>query len=114
MSDRYDPSGLPPADVVEVIPHPRRSPPVVLSGNDAGRVAELWRRLPPGKQRRCHYPAFTLRFLAAGRLLAVGSVCWECHNVHVTRGDGHATYEFDAESPTAVQLLDECRRVAGG
>ncbi|MBX9626008.1 MAG: hypothetical protein K2X82_19580 [Gemmataceae bacterium] len=118
MCDGYDPAGLPAADAVEVVPLDPQTetagPAARLTGGDAARVADLWRRLPPGEERRCHDPAFTLRFLAGGRVLAEGSVCWECHNIHVTRGDGHATYEFDADSPTALQLLDECRRVAGG
>jgi hypothetical protein len=109
----YDPAGLPPVDAVEVVPHPRRSPAVRLAGDDAAGIAALWRRLPPGRQRRCHYPAYTLRFFAGGVLLAEGSVCWECHNVHVTRGGGHATYEFDAEHETSLLLLDACRRVVG-
>lgn len=111
--DGYDPAGLTDAEAVEVLPHRRGGSPARLTGADADRVADLWRRLPPGRQKRCHNPVYTVRFFGPAGILTEGSVCWECHNIHVTRGYDHITYEFDADAPTSRLLLAECRRAAG-
>jgi hypothetical protein len=89
------------------------APSVRLTGVAAERVAALWRRLPPGKQARCHTPPFGLRFYSAGRLVSQASICWECNNIFGEAGEDQVFFEFDASQPVSRDLLAECQRAIG-
>jgi hypothetical protein len=89
------------------------APAVRLSGADAQRISELWRSLPPGEQARCHVPPFGLRFYSRGRLLAQGSICWRCNNIHGEAMGETLFYEFDASHKTARELLALLERAVG-
>ena len=52
-----------------------------IAGDDAIKIADLFRNLPDGDERRCHTPPFSLRFLASGVEVGTASVCWKCNNV---------------------------------
>jgi hypothetical protein len=82
-----------------------------LTGADAQRIADLWRKLPPGEQARCHMPPYGLRFWRAGQLLVEASLCWECANVYGYAGDEGLWFGFDVKAPAAVALLAQLRHV---
>jgi hypothetical protein len=56
-------------------------PSVMLYGEDAQRIADLWRSLPAGQQSRCHDPPFGLRFFSGKQVICEASICWECNNI---------------------------------
>ena len=82
-----------------------------LTGEDAERIAALWRALPAGEEARCHTPPYGLRFWREGRLLAEASLCWECDNARGYAGDETIAFAFNAKSPTAQSLLLQLRHV---
>lgn len=124
--EAYSPASLPPVIEVDVVALGGVWPTsladigraadagraVRVAGAEAERLAELWRRLPPGRQARCHVPPYGLRFLAGGREVCVASVCWRCNNIYGEAGGSPLHYEFDAGHPAAQELLAELRRVA--
>jgi hypothetical protein len=109
----FDPSLLPPVEAVEVRVCGRWGRTVAAVPAAAERISDLWRRLPPGRQARCHNPTYELRFLAGGEVVCSGSVCWECNNIRGVVGGERFAYEFDATAPPSQALLSEVRRVAG-
>ncbi len=80
----------------------------------AQAIADLWQRLPPGKQKRCHTPVYELQFLSDGLLICLATVCWRCNNVRGTAGGRSIAFEFDSEADISQQLLAEIRRVNPG
>jgi hypothetical protein len=82
-----------------------------LRGEDAQKVANLWRALRRGEQfsAMCHAPLYGLRFRDEGKLIFETTVCWECQNYSIPLGPGgilgHAEYGFDAKSEDAKALL---------
>jgi hypothetical protein len=126
MSAPYFPGSLPEITSAEVVvlshvdpargSHMRaagRAPAFRVEGERAQRLADLWRRLPPGKQSRCHIPAFGFRFFSGRRLVCEASVCWRCDNIHGEWGGESFGYEFDAEAPVSRELLSEAQQVTG-
>ena len=109
----FIPSLLPPVDGVEVRVRGRWGRTVPADPASAARIADLWRRLPPGRQARCHNPTYELRFRAGGEVVCSGTVCWECNNVRGTFAGERFAYEFDAGAEASQALLAEVRRVAG-
>ncbi|MGL6094784.1 MAG: hypothetical protein ACRC7O_03135 [Fimbriiglobus sp.] len=110
----FDPSLLPPVAVVEVRVVRRGGPTIAAEAGAAARIADLWRRLPPGEQARCHIPTYELRFLTGGEVVCSGTVCWDCNNIHGVFGGEPFAYEFDATAPASQALLAEVRRAARG
>jgi hypothetical protein len=82
-----------------------------LTGLDAQRIAELWRRLPPAESARCHIPPYGLRFWRAGQKVVEVSLCWECNNAYGYAGDKALWFTFDAGAPVSVSLLMQLRHV---
>ena len=118
----YAPPSLPPVEAVEVVvlrgldPLPVREylaaagvPRVTVRGAAAARIADLWRRLPPGEQARCHVPPFGLRFVAGGEVVCQASVCWTCNNLYGDAGGDSIHYSFDAGDEVSRALLAELR-----
>jgi hypothetical protein len=83
---------------------------VRLDGTDAAAIVTVWNRLPAGRQARCHVPPFGFRFLEEGDVVVEASVCWRCNNVAGKEGDDEFWYEFDAEAPEAVELLERAKK----
>jgi hypothetical protein len=86
---------------------------VVLIGEDADRIASLWRALRPAEEARCHTPQFGVRFLLDGEAMAEASLCWECNNAYGYAGTKELHFTFDASAPAAVLLLMQMRHVLG-
>jgi hypothetical protein len=86
---------------------------VRVVGNDAMRIARLWRSLTAGEPARCHVPPFGLRFWAAGELVCHASICWRCNNVFGRTGDEQFTFAFDATAAPARELLAACEAATG-
>ena len=84
-----------------------------LRGDDAERIAALWRELapkppPPGAfvgLAKCHVPGFAFRFYSGDKLLAESTVCWLCGNFGIRMGDKFATRGFDPKLQPAKDLL---------
>lgn len=119
----YAPSSLPPVEAVEVVDlrgigalavreymTTAGVVGVTVRGAAAARIADLWRRLPPGMPARCHVPPFGLRFVAGGAVVCQGSVCWKCNNVYGDAGGDPIRYSFDAEAEVSRTLLAELRQ----
>lgn len=87
-------------------------PSVSLVAAEAKSIADLWRRLPPGGQDRCHLPPYGVQFFSDGTLLLAASVCWECNNIFGSVAGEGIHYEFSAESPAAEALLARFRALA--
>lgn len=127
MSSRgYDPSTLGRIDAVDVVALDAAAPvasvseyirssgvvgEIRLTGEDAERIAALWRALPPGEQARCHIPPYGLRFWLSGRKLIEASICWQCDNVYGYAGNQAVHFGFDSKAPVSVSLLMQCRHV---
>jgi hypothetical protein len=90
------------------------APSVTVKGATALRIAQMWRELPPGETARCHIPPFGLRFIADGRVICEGSICWECNNIYGNAGGRAFFYEFDTEAAGSQALLVELRRIVEG
>ena len=84
---------------------------VRLTGEDAQRIATLWRALPAGEEARCHTPPYGLRFWRGGRLLAEASLCWECDNARGYAGAETIAFAFNSRSAVAQSLLMQLRHV---
>ncbi len=123
----YSPASLPPITSVDVVAlqgvtavvddymqNSGDAPSVTLYGDDAQRVADLWRSLPPGEQARCHIPPYGLRFRCGERVICQASICWECDNIFGDAEGRHVHYEFESSHPTSISLLAEMRRAIGG
>lgn len=82
------------------------APRIILDGNDAQRIATLWRALPPGEQARCHCPPYGLRFLSANEVLCSASVCWACNNIFGEMLSEQFHYGLDGEHVLSVELLE--------
>ena len=52
-----------------------------LSGDDAKKIAGLWRKLRHGNGAACFSPAYVLRFYQKRKLLLMTDVCFHCCNV---------------------------------
>ncbi|HMO80193.1 MAG TPA: hypothetical protein PKD24_05330 [Pyrinomonadaceae bacterium] len=52
-----------------------------LSGEDANKIADLWRDLRNGNGAACFAAAYVLRFYQNDKLLLVTDVCFHCCNV---------------------------------
>ena len=84
-----------------------------LRGDDAERIAALWRALAPEPPTRgvgrgltkCHVPGFAFRFYAGDKLLAESTVCWMCQNLGIHIGDKFAARGFDPKAQSAKDLL---------
>ena len=81
----------------------------ILRGEEAEKVATLWRSLFRGRgfSAMCHKPGYALRFRQRGKLLFETTVCWECHNYTIPVGIfGRIHYGFDATRKDAQSLLE--------
>jgi hypothetical protein len=122
--DLYSPTSLPTITTVEVIllqgiaanrvdqyvQNATGKPSITLDGAAAQRIADLWRKLPPGEQARCHVPRYGLCFYTGERVVCQASVCWECNNL-VGEAEGRELhYEFDGKHSTSQELLTEVRK----
>ena len=125
---RYDPASLGAVDAVDVVAlagldgvetpslyDVLRSKAVHaeirLTGEDAERVAALWRALPASEEARCHTPPYGLRLWRGGRLLAEASLCWACNNARGYAGNESIAFAFNAKSAVAQSLLLQLRHV---
>ena len=120
----YAPASLPPITSVEIVALKSiiairvsqymqsacNAPSVSIGGDDAQRIADLWRSLPPGEQARCHIPPYGLRFRDKERVVCEASICWECDNIYGEANGRQFSYEFDASHATSTMLLAELRR----
>ncbi len=124
--EAYSPASLPPITSVEVVDLGGivadqvdqymqcaiDATSVTLRGNDAQRIAELWRLLPRGNQSRCHMPPYGLRFWSGERVVCEASLCWECDNIFGVSEGRSIHYEFDANQPSSKALFAELRRAS--
>lgn len=78
---------------------------VRVEGEAAQTIAALWRQLPPGREERCHIPAFALRFLAGDEVVLEASLCWRCNNIWIIERGARKYASFDANAPVSKQLL---------
>lgn len=82
-----------------------------LTGTNATRVIELWRRQMPGRnfQAMCFEPAYGLQFKQNGRIYFQTAVCWNCSGYTLpiyVFGIKHIVENgFDSKSKTGQQLL---------
>lgn len=88
------------------------APRVTLLGAAVLHVADLWRRLPPGDQARCHIPPYGLRFFSDDHLVCEASICWACNNIFGVADGRKIHYAFDAEHSVSQELLAEINRIA--
>jgi hypothetical protein len=121
--EAYAPSSLPAVTGVEGIPlaGDRRTDRIAealraagggrVEGPAAERIAGLWRGLPPGRQARCHLPAYGHRYLVGREVVSQASVCWQSDNVYGEAAGRPVHYEFDAGGAALQGLLAELRRV---
>lgn len=112
----HDPASLPEIDGVDVLLLPPdyetvpRKPAIPgrvlarLEGEQARRVAVLWRSLPQAEQMRCHLPRYGVRFLA-DQFLFEAAICFECNNISIIDNGKHTWATFDGEAPPARELL---------
>jgi hypothetical protein len=87
------------------------APHVPITDDLAQRIADLWRKLPPGEQARCHVPPFGLRFYRSGELQLQASICWACNNIFGDVKGNSLWYAFDAQHETSQELLALCKQV---
>lgn len=124
--DDYLPSALPDISAVKVVDlrgiNPPRvslymsaveAPSVLVEGEAAQRIADLWRRLPASEVARCHTPPFGLRFLVGNEVICQASICWRCDNIYGDVGGKTMSCAFDGEAEVSRSLLAELRRVIG-
>jgi hypothetical protein len=102
-----------PAPLVDVFHRMEGYRRMTLLGDQAQRIADLWRSLPPGEQSRCHIPPYGLRFFSADRVVCQASLCWQCNNVYGDADGQHWHFEFDGRHATSQELLTEIRRAIG-
>lgn len=79
-----------------------------VKGDEASEIAEMWRKLPPGRAIRCHIPPYGLRFYGGGRMIVEASICWRCNGI-VT---GESAYSFDSSAEVSQRLLEKLREIA--
>jgi hypothetical protein len=77
-------------------------------------IAELWRKLPPGEQARCHVPPFALRFFAEGEVILEASLCWHCNNIWLREEKTENVFEFDARAEVSQELLAVLKAISKG
>ena len=112
--EHFTQSELPDIHEVEIRLMGRWGKTVRVNGEQARLIAELWKRLPPGNEKRCHLPAHELRFLAANRLICTTTVCWKCNNVRGTAGGRWISFEFDGQAELSQQLLAKIQQLNPG
>lgn len=112
----HDPATLPQIERAEVlllpsdyetVPRKPSIPGRVLAhvvGEQAQKVAALWRSLPQAEQMRCHLPRYGVRFLA-DQFLFEAAICFECSNISIIDNGKHTWATFDGEAPAARELL---------
>lgn len=124
--DEINPSNLPEIDEVHVhdllgldvnapdsVAKWESSPTHRVAGNEALKVANLFRKLPDGDMRRCHTPPVGLRFFANSAEVGNATLCWACNNLFGQIGDKRLGFAFDGTSRTARKLLDLLERLIG-
>ncbi|XZF14090.1 hypothetical protein ACTHGU_20110 [Chitinophagaceae bacterium MMS25-I14] len=105
----YDPSTLPEADTVNIIAmgnadymdEVKDIPGYDVTGEDAAKICDLWRRLPPKERMRCFDGRHGLRFIRNGEIILEASICYMCNAIAVLGGPGG---RFDGQSPVAKEL----------
>lgn len=105
---------LPDVNAVEVRIRGRWGKTVKIEGPVAQLIADLWRSLPPGEQKRCHMPVYELQFLNGAKLVCSATVCWKCNNIYGTMGAQSIAFEFDGMADISQKLLSEIRSVYPG
>lgn len=101
-------------DVARVDQHMKfadNAPSVELTGDDARKIADLWRRMPPSVNTRCHNPPFGLRFYKDGKLYLQASLCWQCDNIYGELNSEYFFSTFDAEHKLSQELLQVCKQL---
>lgn len=85
----------------------------VVRGEDAKRIAALWRaQTPVGGSVGCHDPAYFLRFYAGPIKRAEIGICWHCYSFSVPELWSRTLLNFDAGSSNALALLETLHRHA--
>jgi hypothetical protein len=79
----------------------------VLRGNEAKKVASLWRRQTYNSNvSACHEPAYAIKFYYRERLIVYASVCWSCNNMYFITPDLHGTQNFAGGDKRGEQLSE--------
>jgi hypothetical protein len=61
-----------------------------IMGEEAQRIAQLWRALKPGGGAGCFAPGYQLRFKHQDRAVLITNVCFQCCNVTLADASIHS------------------------
>jgi hypothetical protein len=79
----------------------------ILKGNEAQRVASLWRRQTyTSNLSACHEPAYAIKFYHREKLIAYASVCWSCNSIFFIEPNLHRTQSFAGGDKRGEQLSE--------
>ena len=79
----------------------------VLQGDEAKRVASLWRRQTyTSSLSACHEPAYAIKFYQREKLVAYASVCWSCNSIFFITPNLHRTQSFAGGDKRGEQLSE--------
>jgi hypothetical protein len=78
---------------------------VVLTGENAEVVCNLWRQLPKSEPARCHMPVFGLYLIAGTQIHTIASICWQCDNIVLMENGERQLYGFNSHSEAGQQLF---------
>ena len=79
----------------------------VLQGDEARRVASLWRRQTyTSNLSACHEPAYAIRFYYHEKLIGYASVCWSCNSIFFITPNLHRTQSFAGGDKRGEQLSE--------
>ena len=68
-------------------------------------ILQVWSRLPPGEEARCHTPEIGLRFLKGEEEVMRAALCFTCNNISIRTAAGDEWLAFDAEAGSSRSLL---------
>ena len=86
---------------------------IPIGGEEAIRLASLFRSLPDGEPYRCHLPSYGLRFLDGSKRICEAAICWTSNNISGRVGTEEFWYNFDAQEEPSKALLCEIKRLVG-
>jgi hypothetical protein len=79
----------------------------ILKGNEAQRVASLWRRQTyTSNVSACHEPAYAIKFYHREKLITYASVCWSCNSIFFIEPNLHRTQSFAGGDKRGEQLSE--------
>jgi hypothetical protein len=127
MAIKHTPAALPTITSIQIVDLSKLNPNHVdeymqgvvdapfkqLDGDEAQRIAELWRNLSAGEQSRCHIPPFGLRFIQGGVVICQASVCWRCDSIYGASEGKRFGFAFDASAAESQELLRLCQVAFG-